>query len=190
MENKKPDVNSLEELLKVVNAYSGWFANLADGLSKVLADIKVPEKEEDTWEMKIPYEHNDAYYLLSHRGNVDKCWFNNNAVDKPRFFQGNIFKTKEEAELEAKRRNLLTRFRAFRNECNGGWKPDWTNGFEDKFFMSFNIFSDTLDVRRAGVVNGFYIFGYFKNEKDIKRAIELFGDEIKELFVEKRLVSE
>ena len=56
--------------------------------------------------------------------------------------------------------------------------------------MSFNIFSDTLDVRRAGVVNGFYIFGYFKNEKDIKRAIELFGDEIKELFVEKRLVSE
>lgn len=27
-------------------------------------------------------------------------------------------------------------------------------------------------------------FGYFKNKEDAERAIELFGDEIKELFVE------
>ena len=36
----------------------------------------------------------------------------------------------------------------------------------------------------------FSLFGYFKNEEDAERAIELFGDEIKELFVEKRLENE
>ena len=30
----------------------------------------------------------------------------------------------------------------------------------------------------------FFLFGYFKNKEDAERAIELFGDEIKELFVD------
>ena len=33
-------------------------------------------------------------------------------------------------------------------------------------------------------INGFPTFGYFKNREDAERAIELFGDEIKELFVD------
>ena len=32
--------------------------------------------------------------------------------------------------------------------------------------------------------NHLHTFSYFKNEKDAERAIDLFGDEIKELFVE------
>ena len=41
-----------------------------------------------------------------------------------------------------------------------------------------------LKIYRTGAANDFCIFGYFKNEQDAQRAIELFGDEIKELFVE------
>ena len=70
MENKKQDVNSLEELVKEANACSGWFANLANEISKVLADIKVPEKEEDTWEMKCPYEYGDKHYCIQSSGDV------------------------------------------------------------------------------------------------------------------------
>ena len=182
MEDKKQDVNSLEELVKTADSFRDFFANLADELSKVLADIKVPEKEEDTWEMKIPYEHNDAYYLLSNRGNVDKCWFNTNAVDKPRLFQGNVFKTKEAAELEAKRRNLLTRFRAFRDECNGDWKPDWNDIDQEKHIIR----CEETDLHVVGywTLNGFNLFGCFKDDKDAKQAIKLFGDEIIELFVD------
>ena len=32
--------------------------------------------------------------------------------------------------------------------------------------------------------NSFSTFGCFENEEDAKRAIDLFGDEIKELFVD------
>lgn len=33
-------------------------------------------------------------------------------------------------------------------------------------------------------INGFPTFGYFKNREDAERAIELFGDEIKRLFID------
>lgn len=41
------------------------------------------------------------------------------------------------------------------------------------FYVTIFIFYET-----------FSLFGYFKNEEDAERAIELFGDEIKELFVD------
>ena len=184
MKDKTQDVKSLEDLLKVANDFRKWAVDFGNELSKILVDIQTSKKEKDTWEMKCPYKIGDNYWIICDSGEFEKVIWNDNNLDKEVFIAGNAFLTREAAELEAKRRNLLTRFNAFRDECNDDWEADWTNGFEDKFFMSFNIFSDTLDVRRAGVVNGFYIFGYFKNEQDAQRAIELFGDEIKELFVE------
>ena len=184
MEDKTQYEALMEELKKLANNFRDVVTELGDILAKILPNIEIPDEEEDTWEMKCPYKKGHEYWLLdSHREPVLFNW-NDCNFEKCYLKQGNTFKTKEAAELEAKRRNLLTRFRAFRDECNGDWKADWTNGFEDKFFISFNIFSDNIDVRFARVVNGFYIFGYFKNKEDAERAIELFGDEIKELFVE------
>lgn len=183
MEDKKQDVNSLEELVKEANAYSGWFANLADESAKVLADIKAPEKEEDTWEMKFPYEYGNKYYFLQSSGDSFLGRWDNIEADNRYFSQGNIFPTKEAAEFEAKRRNLLTRFRAFRDECNGDWKSDWDIN-KEKYFLYFSV---NYGIFCSGVNRYCYtfnLFGYFKNKADCERAIELFGDEIKELFVE------
>ena len=183
MKDKKQDVKSLEDLLKAANDFRKWAIDFGNELSKILADIQASKKEEDTWEMKCSYKY-DRYWFIYSDSDVDSATWFGGETDKGRFKNGNVFQTKEAALLEAKRRNLLTRFRAFRDECNEDWKPNWRDGFEDKFFINFNNFSDTLDVRSARIVNGFYIFGCFKNKKDVERAIELFGDEIKELFVE------
>lgn len=182
MENKKQDVNSLEELLKVVNAYSDWFSNLADEISKVLADIQTSKKEKNTWEMKCPFKKGDKYWKLTIEGGVDSDKWDEHIVDKSRFTQGNIFPTEEAAELEAKRRNLLTRFRAFRDECNNGWQLDWKNAYENKYFICEVV--SGLEVYVSSIGNSFVTFGYFKSKEDAERAIELFGDEIKELFVD------
>ena len=181
MEDKKQDVNVLEELSKAANDFRKWAIDFGDRLAKVFDDIQTSKKEEDTWEMKCPYEYNDAYYWLSNNGNVDKCFFNTEIVDKPRFYQGNIFKTRQAAELESKRRNLLTRFRAFRDESNGDWKVDW-NTNDAKWSISKN--EDRLSDACTISLDIFATFGYFKNQEDCKRAIELFGDEIKRLYVE------
>ena len=182
MEDKKQDVNSLEELVKTADSYRAFFANLADELSKVLTDVKAPDEEENTWEMKCPYKEGDEYYFVSANGLAKYDSWGNYDFEKRAFAQGNIFKTKQAAELESKRRNLLTRFRAFRDECNGEWIPDWKNGFEYKYFLS--LCNSELKIFTGLLASGFETFGYFKNREDSERAIELFGDEIKKLFVD------
>lgn len=103
--------------------------------------------------------------------------------DELAFIQGNVFKTEEAAKLEAKRRNLLTRFRAFRDECNNGWKPDFSDD-EEKYYLYYSILEECIDVGWIVLGCSFNIFGYFKNQEDAERAIELFGDEIIELYVD------
>ena len=178
MEDKKQDVNSLKELVKTADSFRAFFSNLANELSKVLADVEAPDEEEDTWEMKCPYKYGDNHYCIQSSGDVFLDSWKDIEADNSFFSQGNIFPTREAAELESKRRNLLTRFRAFKNECNRGLSVQdekWEIDYKDKKLKSLWV---------PNSINGFPTFGYFKNREDADRAIELFGDEIKELFVD------
>ena len=132
--------------------------------------------------MKCPYGYGKKCYFLQSSGDSFLGRWDNIEADNRYFSQGNIFPTKEAAELEAKRRNLLARFRAFRDECNGDWKPDWDNHLENKYYIGFGL--KGFGVCSTALKKVFPIFGYFMFKKDAQRAIELFGDEIKELFVD------
>ena len=156
---------------------------LGDILAKILPDVEISEEEEDTWEMKCPYKVGDKHYCLQPSGAVfSDCWEGIEA-DNGYFSQGNIFPTEQAALLEAKRRNLLTRFRAFRDECNGDWKINWKDAEQAKYLVKCDNEGDFYVVT-YWTVNEFHLFGYFKDYTDAQRAIELFGDEIKELFVD------
>ena len=171
----------VEELQKIVENFKVGFTEIGEILSKILPDVEIPDEEEDTWEMKCPYEDGDEYYFVSANGLAKYDSWDNYDFEKRAFAQGNIFKTQQEAELESKRRNLLTRFRAFRDECNEDWKVDWSN--QDKKWGITNS-EEGMYAMWTIELNSFLYFGYFKNQADCERAIELFGDEIKELFVD------
>ena len=181
MKDKTQDVNSLEDLLKAANDFRKWAIDFGNELSKALADIKAPK--EDTWEMKCPYEYGDKHYCIQSSGDIFSDFWEGIEADNRYFSQGNIFPTEKAAELEAKRRNLLTRFRAFRDECNNGWKPDW-NINNEKYFLYFSADYEKFYAGANRYCYMFNLFGYFKNKKDAQRAIDLFGDEIKEFFVD------
>lgn len=161
-----------------------------DTLKQQTADLEAKLKEmkaeidrlENGWEMKCPYKNGELYFVLYPSGGITESYWDGDSTDKNRFEQGNIFLTREAAELEVKRRNLLTRFRAFRDECNGDWKPEWTENTY-KWSIYFNIDHKMFFVGSSFIQNDFCLFGYFKNKEDTKRAIDLFGDEIKELFM-------
>jgi hypothetical protein len=155
-------------------------ADMEAKLNEMKAEI---ERLGNGWEMKCPYKDRDKYYIVNSRGLVKFLFWDNCVANKKTFNQGHIFPTKQEAELEAKRRNLLTRFRAFRNECNDGWMPDFSDD-EEKYYLYYSILEECIDVGWIVLGCSFNIFGYFKNQEDAERAIELFGNEIKELFVE------
>ena len=129
------------------------------------------------------FEEGDEIWSVDHFGTIQHGNWGNYAWIDGAFNQGNIFRTKKEAELEVKRRNLLTRFRAFRDECNGDWKADLKRS-DGKFFISYSDNSGRLGVYSLVSMNSFNLFGYFKKISDAQRAIELFGDEIIELSTE------
>ena len=189
MKDKTQGVKSLVEFKKVIVEFGDRINGFVEELSKLLNDIEIPDEEEDTWEMKCPYKDGDKTWVIYSYGDVDSSFWFHSSEDNARFKSGNIFTTKQAAELEAKRRKLLTRFRAFRDECNGDWKP--VSGKQcktSKFLIGYSWDSKDeqykLKSLELGSSNLFNQFGYFKNREDCERAIELFGDEIKELFME------
>lgn len=182
MEDKTQYEALMEELQKIAENFRAAVTELGDILVKILPDVEIPEEEEDAWEMKCPYEYGDKHYCIQSSGDVFPDEWHGTEADDSYFSQGNTFPTEQAALLEVKRRNLLTRFRAFRDECNGDWKMLWSNHLEKKYYIGSEL--EGIGVCSTVLIRVFPTFGYFKNREDAERAIELFGDEIKELFVD------
>lgn len=175
----------MEELQKIVENFRVGVTEIGERFAKLLPDIEIyEEEEEDTWEMKCPYEYGDKHYCIQSSGDVFQDFWEGMEADNRYFSQGNTFLTEQEAVLEAKRRNLLTRFRAFRNECNEDWKADWNDFTQKKYYVFYSESKNDICVTYIVFDKRFHTFGYFKNGDDAYKAIELFGDKIKELFVE------
>lgn len=183
MKDKTQYETLMEELQKMAENFRVRVAEIRETLAQILPDVEIPEEEEDTWEMKCPYKYGDKHYCIQPNGTVFADYWEGIEADNIYFSQGNVFPTEEAAELESKRRKLLTRFRAFRDECNNGWKADWETHLDSKYYIS-SVGNEKLTTFYTGTTNNFQLFGFFKNEEDCVRAIELFGNEIKELFVE------
>ena len=142
------------------------------------------ELEVEKQKMKIEYPSlrlNEHYWLINNDGEISRSWWSRDGIDKCRCEIGNVFLTEEEANKERDRRILLTRFRQFRDKCNGDWKPQLR---EIKYYIFLNCTDFNCSISYDTVCNAFNLFGYFKHKTDCQRAIELFGDEIKRLYVE------
>lgn len=127
------------------------------------------------------FQEGEVFWFVDAYGNIQQARWDKSAWIDSCFYQGHIFNTEQEARLEAKRRNLLQRFKMFRDKCNDGWNPD----FNDNNSKKWAIVKSEEGMYAMWTVgfNGFSYFGYFKNQFDAERAIELFGDEIIELYV-------
>ena len=171
-----------EQYKKYANELEKALAQFSENVNKIVTEMFIFEgKKEQDWEMKCPYECGDKHYCIQSSGDVFLDYWKGIEADNSFFSQGNIFPTKQAAELEAKRRDLLTRFRAFRDECNGDWKINSDN-LQHKYFIA--ISNSKLECYNTMFGSYFPLFGYFENKEHTERAIELFGDEIKELFVD------
>ena len=166
----------IKELGKIVDGNQSIVDEL-DKLKSLYEQLKVEVEEE----FEYPFEENEYYFTVSLDGDVTSALWTNHPFDTTRYSQGNAFKTKQEAEREREKRILLTRFRQFRDKCNGEWEP---GTFDCKYFIAYDSFKNVLESSWNDVWDNFNTFGYFKNERDCLRAIELFGDEIIRLWGE------
>ena len=146
-------------------------------------------KELEVEKQKIEFEYpslkiREMYWFINDEGLAFRTRWDEDRFDKRRCKIGNVFSTEEKAAKEVQKLSLLTRFRMFRDRCNRGWEPDFKDVSQDKHSIQFNYNFGTFTIFNSGHIDGFRLFGYFKELKDAERAIELFGDEIKRLFVE------
>ena len=153
-----------------------------DKLEKLKKEREELDKRIETLEYAERIFEEEKVYYVDQFGNVNCGKWNNFVWIDGAFSQGHIFRTKQAAGLEAKRRNLLTRFRVFRDECNDGWKPDWNDHNSKKWVIAKN--EEGICAMWTVGLNVFSYFGCFKNRFDTERAIELFGDEIQKLFID------
>ena len=152
-------------------------------LMNEIETLKQKQKEKAE-KFEYTFKENEPYEVIIEDGRiVTSCWTNHNK-DCERYEQGNVFKIKDEAIRERDKRALLTRFRQFRDKCNGGWKPDFEDGNSGKHYISLIHTTNMLKINFAYNLEDFNLFGYFRKESDAKRAIVLFGDEIKRLYLE------
>lgn len=160
---------------------------LEEKVNELLKKIETLKQKEKAEEFGYPFKENEPYEVIIEDGRiVTSCWTNHN-MDCERYEQGNVFKTRDEAIRERDKRALLTRFRQFRDKCNGDWKQKREDciGFNG---YHIEVYKGTGDMKLRSdwnpVCERFCLFGYFKKQVDCDRAIELFGDEIKRLYVE------
>lgn len=149
-------------------------------LMNEIETLKQKQKEKAE-KFEYTFKENEPYEVIIEDGRiVTSCWTNHNK-DCERYEQGNVFKIKDEAIRERDKRALLTRFRQFRDKCNGNWNA---KTYDSQYYIIFDSTENTIETSWNCVIDSFNLFGYFKNEEDCDRAIELFGDEIKRLWVD------
>lgn len=142
------------------------------------------ELEKQKTEIEYPFHFKGECWQLRLDGLVSEDWWSNSGYDRNCYQQGNMFTTQQEAIKERERRILLTRFRQFRDKCNGDWKLDFEDWEVNKYYLAYSYVSNAVCCFDALCNTDFQPFGYFKNRTDGERAIKLFGDEIKRLYVE------
>lgn len=154
---------------------------IAQKVKELLDDLETLEQQEKTTGFEYPFVVGDECFFINIAGEPVQHKWSQYVHEKHAYRQGNVFKTRKEAERERDKRELLMRFKQFRDKCNGDWKPDLNNTkyyiYLDCDYLMLNIFSSMIR-------DAFNLFGYFKNKEDCQRAIELFGDEIKRLWVD------
>lgn len=131
---------------------------------------------------EYPFETGEHCWFISSDGSVFRYIWNTIPILCDRYAQGNVFKTKEEAERKHDKRILLTKFKQFRDKCNGSWKPGED---DEKHYIIISV-DKLLFVATDVSLSSYPTFGYFKTEFDCLNAIDLFGDEIKRLWVEEK----
>ena len=96
MKDKTQYETLMEELKKLANNFKDVVTELGDILAKILPDVEIPDEEEDTWEMKCPYEYGDNHYCIQSSGDVFLDSWKDIEADNSFFSQGNIFPTEKQ----------------------------------------------------------------------------------------------
>ena len=156
-----------------------------DEKAKVLRDEFIAKLEDDKkeFEVELPEDGEKLYFIRDLYGTVSSKIFNINTMsDIKRFENGLYFETEEEAKQHLKECKLLFTIKKWAKEKNDGWVPDWESIFQEKYYIFYDYYRKELCTSFNNSTGAINKLPYFKTRKIAQECIDLFGDEIIEVF--------
>ena len=153
---------------------------LEEELTEVRIALLESKADKKSYEVEVP-EDIDDYYYTNKYGEVDYLEGYSLSYEKNKYIRGLAFKTEEQAEQHDKERILLFKLHKWAEEHNGGWKPNWKDDEESKYYITYHYGLETFQTAYEWRENTFYKLPYFKSDGLARKFIEEFGEEIKEV---------
>ncbi len=125
------------------------------------------------------FKEGEDVYILEENWHIGRYLFNNTHSEyiKSRILQGNVFKTREEAEKEAEYRAAKFRLNAKMRELEGDWKADWYDYAQNKYWFCYSS-SNYIEKGAFAIVKVLEDWRY-SNKETIKWVIENMAEDIK-----------
>lgn len=125
----------------------------------------IDKQEPKVWE---PTGGED-YYWLAGIGSVNRENMSTDRIDRSRIELGNYFKTQEQAEQA---RDFTLAMAKLRKQTKG-FKPDWGNGYEEKYSIIYSHMNWEIDSRLMMLHPGQV---YFRTKEDALTALNSLTD--------------
>ena len=144
---------------------------------------KVDKEEKKPFLVELPEDGERLYFIDNVQSTISSKIFDiNNMNDVKRFENGLFFETKEEAEQHLKESKLLFKLKHWAKRKNEGWEPDWEDTTESKYYSAYECYKRELGSFSTNGINEIPKLPHFKTYGIAQECLELFGEEIKEVF--------
>ena len=167
------------ELLKEFNS------KVEDLRQELLEKLKLIDEKNDRFQVALPKEFDTFYYIDDLDNEINLLYFEPfDENDRKRFLTGRLFETEEEAEQHLKEQELLFKIKKWAEIYNEGWKPDWADMRQSKYFVICDMYANNFIIHNAGVFK--YMTNdlpYFRTNEIARQFIKEFGKEIKEVLL-------
>ena len=164
-----------EELEKEVKRLEEQITNLR---------IKILESKakKKPYEVKVPDDIRNYYYA----DEIGEIYVVGNIISidayKEIYQRGITFETEREVKQYERERILLFKLHKWAEEHNEGWKPNWNDEGEKKYYVTYNAYSKEFETIFYWSYQLIPKLPIFKSRELAKQFIEEFGEEIKEVF--------
>ena len=155
---------------------------LEEQLTEVRIELLERKAEKKPYEVEFP-EGLEKYYILDEVGRLSVYTEKGKAE---MYIRGLTFKTEEEAKQYDKERILLFKMHKWAEEHNGDWKPDWEDVDEEKYTVRYDYSDNQLETFYSYSYKEFSKLPYFISDDTAQQFIEEFGEQIKEVFFNKK----
>ena len=184
--NNQDKINELKKLIETLKTNTEENINkLTEEINKLkevgkIEEDKIEVTKDNCLELSYP-KKNEIYYFINGLGEVDFTKWDNYFTDIIRLSIGNVFKTREEAELELQYRLLSAKIMAYAKLKGYLLSEEEVKNINiKKYFIFYDIQRDNMliDLRVSNMISGTIRNLYINSRKNAEEIIKVFKDEL------------